>query len=363
MFIKNLTLKNFRNYSNECFNFTNGINVLTGSNAQGKTNAAEAIFFLCTGYSPRANKDKQVILYGEEEAEISGTAESLYGEISVKIKFFKNDKKSVYINGLQVLKIGELFGNVKSVFFNPSELKLVQESPEDRRRFMNISLSQMSKNYFYALSRYNKILAQRNNLLKNKDVSLIKETLPVWDKQLSTEAAKIIKGRNEFLEELAPIAEEKQRFLSDGKETLKMKTESGYTGSLEDISYCFFQDLQLGLEKDLYFGFTNLGPHRDDIKFTLNDKDVRVYSSQGQQRTVALSLKLAEAEMFKNRFGEYPIVILDDVLSELDLKRQKRLSSSLNDMQAVFTCTEFSKAKFSGKNVNRIKIENGKIKK
>ena len=114
-------------------------------------------------------------------AEISGTAESLYGEISVKIKFFKNDKKSVYINGLQVLKIGELFGNVKSVFFNPSELKLVQESPEDRRRFMNISLSQMSKNYFYALSRYNKILAQRNNLLKNKDVSLIKETLPVWD--------------------------------------------------------------------------------------------------------------------------------------------------------------------------------------
>ncbi len=362
MVIKSLSLKNFRNYKEETFSFQNGINVLTGPNAQGKTNAAEGIFFLCTGYSPRANKDKQVILHGEAEAEILGVAESLYGEVTVKIRFFKNDKKSVYVNGMQVLRIGELFGNIKSVFFNPSELKLVQESPEDRRRFMNISLSQMSKNYFYALSRYNKILAQRNNLLKEKDVSVIKETLPVWDKQLSTEAAKIIHGRNLFLDELAPLAEEKQRYLSGGVETLKMKTESGYMGNVEDISFAFYEDLRMGLEKDLYFGFTNIGPHRDDIKFTLNDSDVRVYSSQGQQRTVALSLKLAEAEMFKNRFGEYPILILDDVLSELDLKRQKRLSLAVADMQAIFTSTEFSKAKFSGLPVNRIKIENGKIK-
>lgn len=362
MVIKSLTLKNFRNYAFEEFSFKDGINVLTGSNAQGKTNAAEAIFFLCTGYSPRVNKDKLVIKSGEEQAEINGVAQSIYGEISVRIVFNKNDKKTVFINGLQVLKIGELFGNIRSVFFNPSELKLVQESPEDRRRFMNISLSQMSKGYFYALSRYNKILAQRNNLLKEKDFSLIKETLPIWDKQLSQEAAKIIKGRNEFLYELAPLVEEKQRFLSGGKETLKMKTESGYFGELADISYAFYEDLKTSFEKDVYLGFTNIGPHRDDIKFSLNDLDVKVYSSQGQQRTVSLSLKLAEAEMFKNRFGEYPILILDDVLSELDAKRQKRLSACVDGMQSIFTSTEFSKAKFQGREINKIKIENGRIK-
>ena len=153
MYIKSLTLKNFRNYEEEQISFNDGINILTGANAQGKTNAAEAIFFLCTGYSPRANKDKLVIKNGEETAEIAGVASSLYGDVSVRVSFNKNDKKSIYVNGLQVLKIGEILGNINSVFFNPSELKLVQESPEDRRRFLNVSLSQMSKNYFYALQR------------------------------------------------------------------------------------------------------------------------------------------------------------------------------------------------------------------
>ena len=231
MYITDLNLKWIRNYEQEHIEFQNGINILTGSNAQGKTNAAEAIFFLCTGYSPRANKDKLVIKIGCEQAEISGTAKSNYGQVSVKINFNKNDKKAIYVNGLQVLKVGELLGNMHSVFFNPAELKLVQESPEDRRRFLNVSLSQMSKNYFYALQRYNKILAQRNNLLKDPEKYIIRETLPIWDRQLCNQAGKIIKARNAFLSEIAPIAEEKHAMLSDGKETLKMKTESGYYGS------------------------------------------------------------------------------------------------------------------------------------
>ncbi len=362
MYITDLNLKCFRNYEQEHIEFQNGINILTGSNAQGKTNAAEAIFFLCTGYSPRANKDKLVIKNGCEQAEISGTAKSNYGQVSVKINFNKNDKKSIYVNGLQVLKVGELLGNMHSVFFNPAELKLVQESPEDRRRFLNVSLSQMSKNYFYALQRYNKILAQRNNLLKDPEKYIIRETLPIWDRQLCDQAGKIIKARNAFLSEIAPIAEEKHAMLSDGKEILKMKTESGYYGSEEDIAFAMYEDLKTGLEKDMRLGFTTIGPHRDDIKFTLNGDDVRIYGSQGQQRTVALALKLAEAETFNNRFKEYPILILDDVLSELDKKRQRKLIGGVEHMQTIFTATGLDRTVFKGKDFNRIIVEQGRIK-
>lgn len=363
MYIKRLILKNFRNYAEEEFAFSDGINILTGANAQGKTNAAEAIFFLCTGYSPRANKDNLVIKSGEEAAEIFGEAVSVYGDVSVKIRFNKNDKKNIYVNGLQVLKVGELMGNIHSVFFNPSELKLVQESPEDRRRFLNISLSQQSKNYFYALQRYNKILAQRNNLLKDPDKGVIRETLPVWDVQLSKQAAKIIKSRNEFIKAISPVAKEKHAYLSEGKEVLELKTESGYYGQEEEIAEAVASDLKTALEKDIRLGFTTIGPHRDDIKFTLNGDDVRVFGSQGQQRTVALSLKLAEAETFFDKFGEYPILILDDVLSELDKKRQRKLISAVDKMQTIFTATGFDRTVFKAAPTTRIVIENGKIKK
>lgn len=363
MVIKTLFLKNFRNYTEEEISFSNGVNILTGANAQGKTNVAEAIFFLCTGYSPRANKDSVIIKNGETTAEIKGIANSSYGEVSVKIDFNKNDKKSIYVNGLQVLKVGELLGNMHSVFFNPSELKLVQETPEDRRRFLNISLSQMGKSYFYALQRYNKILAQRNNLLKDPNREIIEETLSIWDKQLSMEAGKIIKARNDFLKEISPIAEEKHALLSGGKETLTMKTESGYYGSEEEIAFAMYEDLKVAFLKDVRLGYTTIGPHRDDIKFMLNGLDARVYGSQGQQRTIALSLKLAETEMFYKRFGEYPILILDDVLSELDKKRQKKLVESVKDIQTVFTTTNIDRSIFKSVDYKKIVIEGGRVKK
>lgn len=362
MFIKTLSLTNFRNYTEENITFLDGVNILTGQNAQGKTNAAEAIFFLCTGYSPRANKDRLVIKNGEESAEISGTASSLYGDVSVKINFYKNDKKSIHVNGVQVLKIGEILGNINSVFFNPAELKLVQESPEDRRRFLNVSLSQMSKSYFYALQRYNKILSQRNTLLKDPNISIIRETLPIWDEQLCKQAGKIIHARNEFLTKITPIAKEKHLLLSDGREVLDLKTESGYYGTEEEISYALYQDLKTGLERDLRLGFTGIGPHRDDIKFILNGDDARVYGSQGQQRTVALSLKLAETETFFNRFGEYPILILDDVLSELDKTRQRKLIGAVEHLQTIFTATGLDRTVFKGRQVNRLSVTAGKVK-
>ncbi len=363
MKIKSLHLKNFRNYEDETFSFSDGINILTGSNAQGKTNSAEAIFFLCTGYSPRANKDALVIRTGYDTGEICGVANGNYGDVNVKIRFNRLGKKQIFINGLEVLRIGELMGNIHSVFFNPSELKLVQESPEDRRRFMNISLSQMSKSYFYALSRYNKILAQRNNLLKNPDRIVIRETLPIWDEQLSKEAGLIIAHRNKFLSELEPIAKEKHAFLSDNTEILSLKAESDYSGDEKQIATFLYADLKANLEKDLRLGYTSIGPHRDDIKFLLNDVDVRTFGSQGQQRTVALSLKLAETETFYNRFGEYPILILDDVLSELDKKRQRKLIKSVEHLQTIFTATHFDRTVFKDTEVNRIVVENGAIKK
>ncbi len=362
MQIKSLYLQDFRSYLQETFEFSGGINILTGLNAQGKTNCAEAIFFLCTGFSPRANKDRLVIRNGQEKANILGKATSIYGEVSVSIEFNKNDKKRIFINGVEVKKIGELFGNIHSVFFNPAELKLVQESPEDRRRFLNVSLSQMSKKYFYALSRYNKILSQRNNLLKDKDEYLIRDTLPIWDIQLANEAGKIILMRNEFLKQISPIAEQKHAYLTEQKEVLKMKTESGYFGTEEEISYAFREDLKTSLDKDIRLGFTSIGPHRDDIKFMLNDIDVKLFGSQGQQRTVALSLKLAEAEIFKERFGEYPILILDDVLSELDKRRQRKLISACRDIQTIFTTTTIDRAVFKNTPVNKIVIEKSKIK-
>lgn len=362
MKINYLSLKNFRNYECEEITFSDGINILTGSNAQGKTNVAEAIFLLCTGYSPRANRDKYLVRHGQETAQISGKAVSNYGQVSIKIEFNKQDKKNIFVNELQVVKIGELMGNINSVYFNPSELKLVQESPEDRRRFMNISLSQMSKNYFYALQRYNKILAQRNNLLKDADKSLIKETLPVWDAQLSVQAGKIIKARNDFLLEIAPIASQKHALLSDNKEVLEIKIESGYSGDEQTIALSLQDDLKSCLERDMRLGFTTIGPHRDDIKFSLNGTDVRIFGSQGQQRTVALALKLAEAQVFLNKCNESPILILDDVLSELDKKRQRKLISAVNNMQTIFTATHLDRQVFKTQQFNRIVIENGKVK-
>ncbi|MBO5713406.1 MAG: DNA replication/repair protein RecF [Clostridia bacterium] len=362
MYIKSLTLKNFRNYKNAKFEFLDGINILTGDNAQGKTNAAEAIFYLCTGYSPRATRDKQVINYGEKEAEISGVAVSRYGNVSVDIKF-SSKGKDIKVNGAPLNKIGELMGNINSVFFNPGELKLIQESPEDRRRFMDISISQMNRNYFYALQKYRKVLEQRNDLLKSQDKNVIYETLPFWDIELCKWAEVIILERQNFLKELSPLAEKVHNEITGGAESLTVQPE--YSCEFlegENIANTLKSALLGRLEKDIILGYTGVGPHRDDIKIKVNGEDVRVYGSQGQQRTSALSLKLAELEIFKNKFGEYPVLILDDAFSELDKKRRLNLLNYLNGVQIIITCTDVENEMLSS-NVNHkiFNIENGRI--
>lgn len=362
MIIEKLILENFRNYQKSEFMFSSGINILTGSNAQGKTNCAEAIFYLCTGYSPRATRDKQVIRYGEQKCKIEGVAFSRFGKVNVEI-IFDEKGKTVKVNGAPLNKIGDLMGNVNSVFFNPGELKLIQESPEDRRRFMDIAISQMSRNYFFALQKYRKILNQRNDLLKSPDRDVIYDTLPFWDVELSKWAEIIINERNEFIKNLTPYAQKIHYLITGEKEKLEIIPEISFKNvDGESVSASLKASLLERLEKDIVLGYTGVGPHRDDLKIKINGVDVRTYGSQGQQRTASLSLKLAELEVFKDKFKEYPVLILDDAFSELDKTRRANLMKIIKDMQVIITCTELDSEMISyDGNVKIFNIENGAI--
>lgn len=360
MRIKNLNLKNFRNYANETVGFTEGLNVLFGKNAQGKTNCAEAVFYLCTGTSPRSRRDKQLIRHGCDFAEISAVAEGVYGEIEITAKICENSRE-VRINGNKITRNADILGNIYSVFFSPHELRLIQDGPDERRRFLNVSISQLSKPYYIALSRYNKILEQRNNLLKNRDISMVYDTLPVWDEQLCKYAATIAFKRAEFAAMLSPIAEGIHSELTDGAEKLEISPEKKYKGDEKQLSERLFNELSANYERDIRLGFTASGPHRDDLDILIDGTDAKTFASQGQTRTAALSIKLAEVEIFKTLSGEYPVLILDDVMSELDLPRRKKLAARTQGLQTILTCTHAERVLY-GKEVNKIRIEGGKIK-
>lgn len=362
MIIKKLTLNNFRNYASETYEYSPGLNVIVGPNAQGKTNSAEAIFLLCTGYSPRLKRDKQVIRYGENSATIAIEASALYGDINVDMSFFESGKKRIRINGVAISKVGELLGNVNAVFFHPGELKLVQEGPEDRRRFLDISLSQMNKRYFYALKRYNEVVSHRNSLLKNDNRELILDTIRLWDEQLIDSAKVIINERNKFIKLLQPYCREAHSFITNGQEELSVEPSLSYGETEEEIIECLKNGLTQRLEKDIILGYTTFGPHRDDLKVFLNGEELKAFGSQGQIRTCALSLKLAELEIFNKRFGEYPLLILDDALSELDVKRQKRLIERIRNIQTIITLTKIDEDVFGGEKYKRFDVSGGMIK-
>ncbi len=359
MQIKKLFLQNFRNYEEEAFAFSDGLNVLFGKNAQGKTNCAEAVFYLCTGASLRIRHDKQLIKMGAEYAKITAEAENRYGRVTIEALIFEG-KRELRVNGSKISKNADLMGHINSVFFSPGELRLIQDGPDERRRFMNMSISQTSPAYYTALLRYNKILDQRNTLLKDKDYSLVMDTLPVWDEQLCKYAAVIIKKRVEFLEKLAPFAKEYHFFLTDGGEELVIKPDRSYEGTEEEIAKKLCTRLANNYEKDLRLGFTTVGPHRDDLNVLIGGADAKGYASQGQMRTAALALKLAEVQIFKELSGEYPVLILDDVMSELDLKRRRKLLGCIEKMQTILTCTHAERVLY-GAECNKIRIENGKI--
>ena len=360
MHIKNLKLKNYRNYTDEAVDFSDGLKVVFGKNAQGKTNCAEAVFYLCTGISPRCRRDKQLIKHRESFAELSAQACGRYGKMEIYAKITESGRE-FYLNGNKITRNADILGNLFSVFFSPQELRLIQDGPDERRRFLNVSISQLSRTYFTALNRYNKVLEQRNNLLKNRDLALIYDTLPVWDLQLCKYAAIVAFKRAEYIDKLAPLAAQAHSYLTDGGEELKISPDKNYVGTEEELAKRLFDELSNGYDRDIRLGYTACGPHRDDMDISVNGSDAKIYASQGQTRTAALSIKLAEVEIFKEVSGEYPVLILDDVMSELDLPRRKKLVERTSGLQTILTCTHAERA-LCGRETNKIKIEGGAVK-
>lgn len=360
MFVNKLQLNGFRNYDTEQIFFTPNINLIVGKNGQGKTNLLEAIYFSAIGKSPKTPRDVELINWQRTKGSFVVDFEKSSGKKQIEVVFAKGAKKSIRVNGINLLKIGDLLGNLNVVYFSPDELKLIKDAPQDRRKFMDTDISQLSKNYFYLLTKYNKIIDQRNKLLKTVlERKTIEQTLPIWDTQLADAGSKIIMYRLDFVNKLKSIANQAHAYLTNKAENLQIEY-AGIIGENEEvIKEKILKELLASREKDLKLGFTNVGPHRDDLKLVVNGIDIRSFGSQGQQRTVALSMKLAELEIFKEEVGEYPVLLLDDVLSELDRDRQARLVAYAKKLQTMITTTQYDPFMFEGANV--IKIEKGKM--
>ncbi|MBO7508513.1 MAG: DNA replication/repair protein RecF [Clostridia bacterium] len=360
MFVNELKLVNFRNYGEQRLKLLNGINLLVGKNGQGKTNMLEAIFFSAIGKSPKTSKDSDLINWSKDRASFCVDVSKKSGTKKIEVVFSRQTKKSIRVNGVNLLKIGDLLGNVNVIFFSPDELKLVKDAPQDRRKFLDTDISQLNKNYFYNLTKYNKILDERNKLLKNYNgTQTLEQTLPIWDSQLAETGSKIIFERIKFLNKLKSISKEAHSYLTGKKEELELEYAGIAKETEEEIKQEFLKELKRVKDKDLKLGYTNVGPHRDDIKLVVNGVDIRSFGSQGQQRTVALSMKLAELEIFKEEIGEYPVLLLDDVLSELDQDRQQRLLNYSKRLQTIITTTQYDPFMFQDANI--IKINGGKV--
>lgn len=340
MIIKSLELYNFRNYEYLNINFDKGTNILFGDNAQGKTNILEAIYLSSTTKSHKGIKDSDIIKFDNEEAHIRSLIYKDEVDTKIDMHLRKSKSKGIAIDGKRLKKASELLGLLNIVFFSPEDLSIIKNGPSERRRFIDMELCQLDSFYLYNLNNYNKIINQRNHLLKeigfNKE---LKDTINIWDYQLVSYGSKIIERREQFVEQLNNIIYEIHKNLSGGNEEIKIIYEPNCKKEELDLN------LSSSLEKDIKFKSTTVGPHRDDISFyvkSINDDnniDIRKYGSQGQQRTAALSLKLSEIELVKKISKDTPVLLLDDVLSELDSNRQNKLLQEINNIQTIITCT------------------------
>jgi DNA replication and repair protein RecF len=357
MVIKSLELENYRNYESLALQFDKGTNILYGDNAQGKTNILEAIYVAATTKSHKGNKDKEIVRFQKEEAHIRTYLEKDGSEIRMDMHLRKNKSKGIAIDGQKIKKAADLLGLCYVVFFSPEDLGIVKNGPSERRRFVDMELSQLDSFYLYNLNHYHKIMDQRNRLLK--DLFLrpqLRDMLSIWDAQLVSFGTKIMERRKIFVEQLNEIIAETHKKLSGGKERLRM----GYEPDVEEEQ--FEKKLETSQEKDMKLKMTTAGPHRDDFCFSIEGVDIRKYGSQGQQRTAALSLKLSEIELMKKTSGDSPILLLDDVLSELDAGRQNHLLNYIGKVQTIITCTgleEFVNNRFE---INKIfQVTNGRV--
>ncbi len=349
MFIKSLKLKDYRNYDLLNLEFDKATNIFYGDNAQGKTNILEAVYLSGTTKSHRSSKDRDLIRFQCEESHIETVVVKNGVPYQIDMHLKKNSPKGIAINRIPIKKATELFGLMNFVFFSPEDLNIIKNGPSERRRFMDLELSQLDKLYLKDLTSYNRIVNQRNKLLKDASFqpSLL-DTLDIWDMQLISYGKKIISRRKQFIQEVNEIIEEVHSKLTGGNEKIILSYESGCgTLSLEEA-------VLRNRERDIKMKSTSAGPHRDDICFRIGDIDIRRFGSQGQQRTAALSLKLSEIELVKKIIKDTPVLLLDDVLSELDKNRQNYLLDSIHDIQTLITCTgvdEFVNHRFA---INKI---------
>lgn len=360
MRIKNIKLTNYRNYDLAEVDFSNGITLISGANGQGKTNLVESLVIASTTKSPRTSSLQETIKDGKDVTRVNIIVERNYGDVEISYIIDNKGDKKFFINGNPVVKMGEVFGNVVIIYFCPDHLKIVSASPAERRDFMDTDISQLSGTYYNLLQRYNKILMQRNKLLKTeRDRSVLLSMLSVYNEQLASVASLIIKTRKGFLEKLKLPAKEAMKYISSSKDELDMEYVGVRGESAEEIKRELLKSLEYNTEKDIELGYTSVGPHRDDIYLSLSGKDARSYSSQGQQRSIVLALKFAEMEIFKNELNENPILVLDDVFSELDTTRQRRLYEKMSQYQTIMTGTSF---KFKpASDYDQLVVKQGKI--
>ncbi len=357
MIVKSIELMNFRNYAELSLKLDDKINIIYGNNAQGKTNILESIYLAGTSKSHKGSKDKEIIKFGSEEAHIRCMVDKSGISYQIDIHLRKNKSKGIAINGIPVKRFSELLGILNIVFFSPEDLDIIKRGPAERRKFVDLELCQLDKVYLHNLTNYNKVLNQRNKLLKGINFQPnLEDTLSIWNIQLVNYAREIIKRRRMFIQELNDIASQVHSKLSGSKENFSVDYEPSESEDTLETK------LEKIVERDKKQGTTSVGPHRDDICFKINDVDIRKYGSQGQQRTAALSLKLAEIELVQRRIKEMPVLLLDDVLSELDSNRQNYLLNTIGNLQTLITCTgldEFIQHRFE---VNRvIKVVNGTV--
>ena len=358
MIIKSLKLSGFRSYDKREFVFDDKLNIIVGKNAVGKTNLLEAIYFFCIGKSFKTAKEKEVINWNTDLSKIEIVVERKFRTVKLEMFFSKNSKKTIKINGIPIKKTGEILGELNGIFFSPDELRLIKESPDERRKFMDIDISQTNKTYFYLIQRYEKILASRNKLLKTtNEYKNLKDTIDIWDRQLADVAKKIILERRKFVEELSPLASLACEYMTEGREKIKLQYVGMEGETAEEIESNILKKLEKNIERDYRLGYTSVGPHRDEIDVYINDIEVKTFGSQGQQRTAALAMKLAELEIIERKAGEKPILLLDDVFSELDKGRREKLLKFTSKAQTFITCTDFEDNKLNHKRIE-IRKEN-----
>ena len=344
MIIRSIELKNFRNYEDLHISFDEGTNILFGDNAQGKTNILEAAYMSGTTKSHKGSKDKEVIRFGQQESHLRTLVVNQGKEYQIDMHLKNNRSKGIAVNKVPIKKASELFGILNIVFFSPEDLNIIKNGPAERRRFLDAELCQLDKIYLSDLTNYNKILNQRNKLLKDMVYQPeLSDTLPVWDMQLAETGKKIVRRRKQFVKELNEIVYGIHYKISGEKEELLLC----YEPSVDENS--FESELDRTKTRDQRLCQTSVGPHRDDLLFSIKGVDIRKFGSQGQQRTSALSLKLSEIELVKKSIHDAPVLLLDDVLSELDSNRQNYLLNNIYDTQTIITCTgldEFVKNRF-----------------